>query len=185
MPLERVAAREEIPTVVTEVDLEWVHLRGFTVALEHAHVFSRASGQTQHLISLTAHGMGPVSLRGCEQCLPCLEVLRNDLEELVLLCSFLLLFPSQHSPRPKSAVRRHLLPPTPAGILIPARVNSDFPVNLGPQPSSLRSPLPWALCLLLFSGSLLQACGESSLRTVLPESPIILLLPARFGGGTS
>jgi len=39
MPLERVATRKGISTVVTKVDLDRVHLRGFTMALEHVAPF--------------------------------------------------------------------------------------------------------------------------------------------------
>jgi hypothetical protein len=73
-----------------------------------------------------------------------------------------------HTPfGPKSAVRPHLLPPTHAGILVPAKVDGDIPVDLGPRASSLRFPLSWAGCLLLFLGSWPLACGKSLLRTML------------------
>jgi hypothetical protein len=45
---------------------------------------------------------------------------------LALVLAVAPLLPSPRSPRPKSAVRLHLLPPTPAGILVPATVDGDF-----------------------------------------------------------
>lgn len=91
---------------------------------------------------------------------------------LVLVLAAAPLLPPPHSPQPKSAVHPHLPLPTPARILVPTEVVSDFPGNLDPRASSLRFPLPWALCLFFVLGSWPLACGESLLRTVLPESEL-------------
>src|SRR6266566_2090271 len=82
VPLERVAAREEISTVVAEVDpSEWVPLRGFTVTLEPVPCVHSSVG-AQSALDFFHCPTGPVGLRSLQQCfVPCLEVLW-DLEEL-------------------------------------------------------------------------------------------------------
>jgi hypothetical protein len=77
-------------SVVTEVDPEWVPLRGFTVTLELVPCVQSSVGADSTL-DVFHRPTGSVGLRSREQCfVPCLEALR-DLKELVLLCLFVLL----------------------------------------------------------------------------------------------
>ena len=85
----------------------------------------------------------PVGLRGCEQCLvPCPEVFR-DLEELVSIYLSLLRLRNSllHTPLSSSQIGSAVhpyLPPTPARVLVPARVRVILSVNMGPRASSPR-----------------------------------------------
>ena len=155
VPVERVAARKEVPAAFAEGDLQRVRLRRVAVPLE---VFPRPERRvgTAPALDLANRATCPVGLRGREQRLvPRLELSR-ELEVLVLrfLCVVVVAAaaaapvpaapaPPPHSPQPKSALRPQFVSPAPAGNLVPARVDGEFPARSGSRASPLRVPPPW------------------------------------------
>jgi hypothetical protein len=54
--------------------------------------------------------------------------------------------PASTIPQPKSTIHPQLLPPTPAGNLVPAITDDIFPAHSGSRASPLRVLFPWVYC---------------------------------------
>ena len=198
VPLERVAARKEVPAVVAEEDLQRVRLRRVAVPLEVFPRLERRVGVgTAPALDFANRATCPVGLRGREQRLvPRLELSR-ELEVLVL--RFLLLLLLLLLLRHRFLLHRHLLhtPLNPNQL----SVRSLFPPPLletrslqGSMVNSLRArgrePLRSASRLLGFMIDFDFGILATGLWRVLAADRVAFRIPfawpplPRFWGGT-
>ena len=93
-----------------------------------------------------------------------------------------------HSPldRDRAVVLLRLLPPTPAGNLVPTRVDGEVPADSGSRSSPLRVPPPWVLLLNLVFGILatsmwrVVSTDRAAFRSL--QDPLSLVVPDLFLG---